>query len=46
MIDFNFIKQLEGFELKGYVPNPDTSKSGVSIASGFDIGQRDQKEIE
>ena len=38
-IDFNFIHELEGFSLEGYVPLPKTSQSGVTIASGFDIGQ-------
>jgi len=40
LIDFDFIKKLEGFETIGYVPDPEGSKSGVTIASGFDLGQR------
>ena len=45
MIDFNFIQDLEGYELVGYVP-PKSAKSGVTIASGFDIGQRSVNELE
>jgi type VI secretion system secreted protein VgrG len=39
MIDFSFIGQLEGNKTEGYVPDPENSNSGVTIASGFDIGQ-------
>lgn len=39
-IDWNFIAGNEGADITtGYVPNPDTSQSGVTIASGFDLGQ-------
>lgn len=44
-IDFDFIHQLEGFSYQGYVPAPETSKSGVTIAAGFDIGQCSAQEI-
>ena len=44
-IDFTFISKLEGSSNKGYVPDPKTSKSGVTIGSGFDIGQRTQAEL-
>lgn len=44
-IDFDFISNLEGNSLKGYVPDPDNSQSGVTIASGFDIGQCSQQQI-
>lgn len=48
-IDFEFIKQNEGFELQGYVPvdknNKPLGHSGVTIASGFDLGQRCLKDI-
>ena len=47
-IDFNFIKELEGFELKGYVPEDKDGvlgKSGVTIASGFDVGQRNEQDL-
>lgn len=45
-IDWNFIKSLEGFETKGYVPREERGsrnkvKSGVTIASGFDLGHHD-----
>ena len=46
MIDFTFITKLEGNECKGYVPDPKNSQSGVTIAAGFDLGQRDAQEIE
>ena len=39
-IDFNFIEDREGFETIGKVPDPTGSKSGVTIASGFDLGAR------
>ncbi|WVH05484.1 hypothetical protein KKJFFJLC_00030 [Vibrio phage vB_VpaS_PGB] len=44
-IDFAFICKLEGFETVGYVPDPDGSNSGVTIASGFDLGQRSKHEL-
>ncbi|MDA7523145.1 pesticin C-terminus-like muramidase [bacterium] len=39
-IDFDFILEQEGFETKGKVPDAKNSKSGVTIASGFDLGAR------
>ena len=45
MIDFAFIAKLEGSSRKGYVPDPENSQSGVTVACGFDIGQRDVTEI-
>ena len=39
-IDWNFILEKEGYKLQGYVPDPENSKSGVTIASGFDLGAR------
>ncbi|WP_299494649.1 pesticin C-terminus-like muramidase [uncultured Shewanella sp.] len=44
-IDFSFIEQLEGFTLIGYVPDAQSSQSGVTIGSGFDIGQRSVLEL-
>ena len=41
--DFSFIQNLEGTKNQGYVPTQDgkvLGKSGVTIASGFDLGQR------
>ncbi|MET2949473.1 pesticin C-terminus-like muramidase [Vibrio owensii] len=39
-IDHEFIGELEGSRKKGYVPDPENSKSGVTIATGFDLGAR------
>ncbi len=45
-IDWNFIAKEEGKRiLKGYVPLPDKSKSGVTIASGFDLGQHNESDL-
>jgi hypothetical protein len=45
-IDWTFIGKLEGAGIaRGYVPNPDTSNSGVTIATGFDLGQRSRAQI-
>lgn len=38
MIDWKFIGELEGRKLVGYVPDPDGSMSGVTIATGCDLG--------
>jgi hypothetical protein len=45
-IDFSFIEQLEGNSCIGYVPDPEHSQSGVTIACGFDIGQRSEAELQ
>ena len=47
-INFKFISTLEGTKLTGYVPQLDGGniESGVSIASGFDIGQRTTEELD
>ena len=39
-INWDFILEQEGFETTGYVPDADNSKSGVTIASGLDLGAR------
>ncbi len=40
-IDWDFISSLEGDQrLAGYVPAADVSESGVTIATGVDLGQR------
>lgn len=44
-IDFDFILKQEGFETKGYVPDAENSNSGVTIASGFDLGARVLKDL-
>ncbi len=38
-VDWSFIRELEGCTLHGYVPRPDISHSGVTVASGVDLGQ-------
>ncbi|TFY89005.1 peptidase [Pseudomonas kairouanensis] len=40
-IDMAFIAQLEGGPAtRGYVPDPEHSRSGVTIGTGFDLGQQ------
>ena len=39
-INYDFIESLEGFETRGYVPDPKGSNSGVTIGSGVDLGAR------
>ena len=38
-INHQFLAKMEGTVLKGYVPLPKTTKSGVTIGRGFDLGQ-------
>ena len=46
-VDFGFINRLEGRRvLKGYVPEPEVSNSGVTIASGVDLGQRNERSLQ
>jgi len=43
LIDYAFLSEREGsVRLDGYVPAPADSKSGVTIATGFDLGQRNR----
>lgn len=45
-IDFSLISQFEGGNInKGYVPDPVNSKSGVTIAIGFDLGARNTQDL-
>ena len=44
-IDWTFIQAREGFELQGYVPDKENSNSGVTIASGYDLGSKGEKEL-
>ena len=44
MIDYEFVEKLEGFELVGYVPK-DSQRSGVTISTGIDLGQRTQLDM-
>lgn len=46
MIDYAFITAMEGYCLEGYIPDSNGSRSGVTIGSGFDIGQRNNAELE
>jgi GH24 family phage-related lysozyme (muramidase) len=45
-IDYKFLSDLEGgSKLKGYVPAAGVSKSGVTLAIGFDLGQRNENDL-
>lgn len=45
-INYELLSRLEGgSRTSGYVPVPESSKSGVTIATGFDLGQRDEDEL-
>ena len=45
-VDFGFISELEGGPaLNGYVPDPEQSSSGVTIATGFDLGCRSDSDL-
>jgi hypothetical protein len=45
-VDWTFIAALEGCELKGYVPDSHGSRSGVTIATGVDLGQLTAAELD
>jgi len=45
-IDDKFLSDLEGgSQTSGYVPAAMKSKSGVTIATGFDLGQRNENDL-
>lgn len=44
-IDYDFIGDLEGSTNTGYVPDPETSNSGVTVAVGFDLGARSEQDL-
>lgn len=45
-IDFSFISAFEGGQkLAGYVPASGVSNSGVTIATGFDLGARNEADL-
>jgi hypothetical protein len=49
MIDLPFLRSLEAFALAGYVPMRDgvpIGKSGVTVATGIDLGQMNAAEID
>jgi hypothetical protein len=46
-VDFDFISELEGGrKLSGYIPDAVGSKSGVTVATGVDLGQRSESDID
>lgn len=46
LIDYTFIAEREGsLKLNGYVPAAGQSRSGVTIATGFDLGQRSRADL-
>ena len=45
-IDYKFLSELEGgAKTIGYVQAAGVSKSGVTIATGFDLGQRNEADL-
>ena len=45
-IDYSFLSELEGgSKINGYLPAVGVSKSGVTIATGFDLGQRNESDL-
>ena len=44
-IDFNFIGELEGNVLEANVPDPEGSKSGVTVGTGIDLGARTRQDF-
>ena len=45
-IDYSFLSELEGGSKKsGYVPAVGVSKSGVTVGTGFDLGQRNESDL-
>ena len=46
-VNWRFISELEGGQaLEGYVPEPEASNSGVTIATGVDLGQMTEDSID
>ena len=45
-VDIVEISSYEGNKLKGYVPDPEGSNSGVTIGSGLDLGNRNINDLE
>src|SRR6266496_1607308 len=44
-IDLRFLAKMEGASLTGYVPLPESTKSGVTVGNGVDLGQMDLAEF-
>jgi hypothetical protein len=45
VIDWSFIRKVEGVRYVGYVPDPKESKSGVTIGCGVDLGMMTDAEF-
>jgi len=45
-VDTGFIGLQEGFRLDGYVPDPLFSRSGTTVGTGVDVGQRSVADIQ
>jgi len=46
-INYDFLSNLEGgCKISGYGPATENSKSGVTIATGFDLGQRNENDLD
>lgn len=45
-IDSNFIRLVEGSMAHGYVPLAKTTKSGVTVGNGVDLGQMNKNELQ
>jgi hypothetical protein len=45
-VDPGFIGLQEGFRLDGYVPDPSFSRSGTTVGTGVDVGQRSVADIQ
>uniref|UniRef100_UPI0039B4D0CC pesticin C-terminus-like muramidase n=2 Tax=Pseudomonadota TaxID=1224 RepID=UPI0039B4D0CC len=45
-VDYEFLSKLEGgCRTGGYIPDLEKSKSGVTIATGFDLGARNEDDL-
>ncbi|MCA1731045.1 MAG: pesticin C-terminus-like muramidase [Actinobacteria bacterium] len=45
-VDTGFVGRQEGFRLDAYVPDPWFSRSGTTVGTGVDVGQRSAAEIQ
>ncbi len=45
-VDYEFLSKLEGgCRTVGYIPDLEKSKSGVTVATGFDLGARNEDDL-
>ena len=45
-VDYSFLSKLEGgCRTGGYIPDIERSKSGVTVATGFDLGARNEEDL-